>query len=527
MPRCAAPESDGHAAIASVGDVIHRDYLLRRTQPIRRESELIAGAGVRGRFRSVSAILNTTVFATLVSIGAKIVKVFSFVLALATSPLIFSQSGDWALLTAEQRSLNLQSLEKIWTTVRDKHWDPAIGGGDWSSAHKAALLDLQNAKTMEQSRAIMSEMLSKLGQSHFAVIPSYLYTEIEPTRNRGSKQTSHSRPGSGVSADPKRREEQCGVGLEAAYIDGKARVVALDRESPAARAGIRLGWELVSVDGFDIASSLKLLANTELREREIYERGMLEAAFQGAEDETVEAVFLDGDGKTRKVTLDRMAPKGSLAQFGFLPQTRVWIETKQLDGPIGYVRFNLFFDPEQLMPAFEKAVRECGKCQGFVIDLRGNPGGIGAMSMGLAGWFVPRKGRKLGTMKARDYSVEFEINPRVNAFGQPLAVLVDGASASTSEILAAGLQDLGRARVFGTKTAGAALPSMVIRLPNSDGFQYAEATYTSYRGQVLEGVGVTPDVLVKHSRESLLAQRDAPLDAAVEWIKMEFNKPQN
>lgn len=141
------------------------------------------------------------------------------------------------------------------------------------------------------------------------------------------------------------------------------------------------------------------------------------------------------------------------------------------------------------------------------------------MAMGMAGWFVDRKGRRLGTLKARDYTLDFDINPRADTFDGPLAVLVDGGSASTAEIFAAGLQDLGRARVFGTKTAAAALPSVFVRLPNMDGFQYAEATYTSRNGRVLEGGGVTPDVIVSHTIESLLAGRDAALDAAVKWIQ--------
>ena len=137
----------------------------------------------------------------------------------------------------------------------------------------------------------------------------------------------------------------------------------------------------------------------------------------------------------------------------------------------------------------------------------------------MAGWFVSRRGWVLGTMRARDYTLGFEINPRADTFDGPLAILVDGGSASTSEIFAAGLQDMGRARVFGTKTAGAALPSLIVRLPNLDGFQYAEATYTSRKGRLLEGAGVTPDVIVRHTRESLLRGRDAALDAAVEWIR--------
>jgi carboxyl-terminal processing protease len=99
-----------------------------------------------------------------------------------------------------------------------------------------------------------------------------------------------------------------------------------------------------------------------------------------------------------------------------------------------------------------------------------------------------------------------------------LAILVDGCSASTSEIFAEGMKDLKRARIFGTRTAGAALPSMFERLPNGDGFQYAIANYTSEGGQPLEGLGVLPDEVVAPTQPELLAGKDPVMDRAVAWI---------
>jgi carboxyl-terminal processing protease len=115
--------------------------------------------------------------------------------------------------------------------------------------------------------------------------------------------------------------------------------------------------------------------------------------------------------------------------------------------------------------------------------------------------------------------LKFIISPRPQTFTGPLAMLVDGVSASTAEIFAGGLQALKRARVFGTQSAGAALPSVIRQLPNGDGFQYAQANYISEGGQPLEGRGVTPDVKVTQSREALLHGHDRVIDAAVEWIK--------
>ena len=90
---------------------------------------------------------------------------------------------------------------------------------------------------------------------------------------------------------------------------------------------------------------------------------------------------------------------------------------------------------------------------------------------------------------------------------------------STSEIFAGGLKDLKLARVFGTRTPGAALPSTVEVLPNGDRFQYAFANYISVGGKPLEGAGVTPDVETPLTRSVLLEGRDPALDAAVSWIR--------
>ena len=81
------------------------------------------------------------------------------------------------------------------------------------------------------------------------------------------------------------------------------------------------------------------------------------------------------------------------------------------------------------------------------------------------------------------------------------------------------MKDLGRARIFGTRTAGAALPSVFERLPNGDGFQYAIASYISEGGKPLEGIGVIPDVEVPLSRDALLQGRDPVVEAALDWIR--------
>src|SRR5260221_2844309 len=207
----------------------------------------------------------------------------------------------------------------------------------------------------------------------------------------------------------------------------------------------------------------------------------------------VQVQFLDSSDKKVDLEIAEGSPRGARSKFGLLPPQYVWVESRKLEGNVGYIAFNMFLDPARLMPAFEEAIKSFRECDGIIIDIRGNPGGIGIMAMGMAGWFIEQNGLRLGTMLMRQTPLNFVVNPRLPTFRKPLAILVDGASASTSEIFAGGMQDLKRARIFGTRTAGAALPSFIEKLPNRDGFQCATANYISESGKTPDGIRVTSD----------------------------------
>src|SRR5574340_1461887 len=145
-------------------------------------------------------------------------------------------------------------------------------------------------------------------------------------------------------------------------------------------------------------------------------------------------------------------------------------------------------------------------------------GGLGLMAMGIAGWFIDKPGERLGTLHTRQFPLHLAINPRPQAFRGPFAVLVDGCSVSAAEFFAGGFKDLKRARLFGSRTVGAALPEDIQQLPNGDRLSYVVANYVSQSGKELEGTGVEPDVEVIPTREALLAGHDPVLEAALEWI---------
>lgn len=382
----------------------------------------------------------------------------------------------------------------VWSTIRDKHWDPNPAGLNWQAIHDEYRPRIESATDDEQARSVIREMLARLKQTHFALIAPGIAQEIEND------------DGDGVP------------GFQTRILDGQVIVT-----EAYANNAVKPGWEVLTAGRWDMQALVATLAKDEsiplyARERAVQSR------LTGPVGTPKHFIFHDQSGETISLDIALKTQRGNLAGFGNLAPQHVWFETKKIANTM-LIRFNAFLDLPRVMPAFGEAIKACANCDGIIIDLRGNPGGIGGMSMGMAGWVTDRTEQKLGTMYMRGATLKFVINPRADAYSGPLAILVDGTSASTSEIFAGGLQDLHRARIFGTHTAGAALPSVITRLPSGDAFQYAVANYISDGGRPLEGLGVTPDVEISLTREGLLAGHDAVLDAALEWIASTKRKP--
>ncbi len=405
-----------------------------------------------------------------------------------------------AQLTPKQKADNLESFEVVWRTVRDRHPDPKLNGLNWQAIHDSTRPAVERAQSMPEVRRILSDMLGKLEASHYAIIPGEVYKEID---NPGDKTDK-------TDGSP---------GIVPVIIGDRAVVGSVEPDSPAAQAGLRPGMVLDSINGAKISPSLKLLDDLKDQESQRIVEQSVANKLSGPADQLVALDVIDDQGNPKHLEFQRAAPKGTLVHFGNLPEMRLYFDSRTLPDGAGYIHFNEFLDPASIMPKFEAALKSFHNAPGVIVDIRGNPGGIGIMAMGIAGFFIDKDGQKLGEMKMRDATLKFVIFPRPETYAGPLAILVDEGSASTSEILAGGLQDLKRARIFGTRTAGAALPSDIIRLPNGDGFQYAQASYTSESGTILEGNGVTPDVEVRQTRESLRAGRDLVVEAADEWIR--------
>ncbi len=410
-----------------------------------------------------------------------------------------AEAGRGRKLTAAERDLEVESFDVVWTTIRDKHYDPALGGLDWEAIGGELRPRIERARTRAEARGVLRDLVGRLRQSHFQIIPAEVLEDMAQEVGEGS-----------AGGD---------AGIDARVVGGKALVTSVAKGSPAERAGVLPGWEILRIGKFRAARLERIALEFEGRpHRELVLADAVLARLSGRIGERVTVRFRDGAGRPVRRDLVLAETRGARYRFGHVSNLHVWIETKRLEGNVGYVAFNGFLDPARVMPAFDEAMRSFLDAKGIVLDLRGNGGGMIPMAMGMAGWLIPEGDRYLGTLKLRETELKAIVSPRPETFAGPVAVLVDGLSVSCAEVLAGGLQDLGRARVFGTRTAGMVLGSSIEKLPSGDGFQYVFAGYVTSGGRKLEGAGVVPDVVAPPDRKALLAGGDPALDAASSWI---------
>lgn len=404
---------------------------------------------------------------------------------------------------------SVEAFDMVWTTVRDKYWDPEMKGLSWEAVRdelrpKAETID----NTVELDR-LLDEMLGRLKQSHFGIIPEQAYEGLADGTKRESG-TDESSSSAGT------------IGVELRWVDGQAVVWKAMESSNACKAGVRAGWVLIERNDQSIDALLTQAASAA-------QNGIIDSAFlqrmivrglsQGPMGSTAKWVWLDQNQQRVEMEVAYQRPRGHETRFGNLPTTYVDCESRVVDGDIPLFALNIFFEAPMVLEQFEKLLSEHRDAPGLILDLRGNPGGLGFMAMSFGGWLTEKSGLQLGTMITRSGSVRLSLLPRPEPFLGKVVVLVDEYSMSTSEILAGGFQDNGLARIIGRKTPGMALPSAIEKLPHGAGFQYAFANYESADGQTLEGHGVVPDEIIELSRAKLLTGEDPDMTAAIQWIR--------
>ncbi|MBA2338799.1 MAG: PDZ domain-containing protein [Pyrinomonadaceae bacterium] len=390
-----------------------------------------------------------------------------------------------------------ESFEIVWRTITESHYDPTFGGVNWKKVHDDYAPRVAAVKTDDEFYTLLRRMIDELHLSHFAIYPPGAFdsrSEGGATKERGQ------------------------LGIDVRVIDNQAVVTRLAPQSAAARGGLRRGYVITKINDAVVSQMIERVAKSDLAAnyKPTYMAAAVLGRLSGAPGTKLRISFLDEADHEREAEFTLLPTTDEMSvAFGNFPAVPTQFEARRLENNIGYIRFNIWV--ASLMPKIRSAVREMADARGLIIDLRGNPGGLGIMSTGFGG-LLSAKPITLGTMTQRTGYINFIANPQPNAYTGPVVILIDGLSASTSEIFALGLQEAGRAEVIGERSAGAALPSVFSKLPTGATFQFAIADFKTPKGVLVEGRGVAPDREVKLNRRTLLTDHDLQLDAALERI---------
>jgi carboxyl-terminal processing protease len=402
-----------------------------------------------------------------------------------------SCAAEKPFLSAEAKE---ELLDATWTTVAEKHFDPTLGGVDWAAAREKARPAVAAARDSEELARALNAMTDALGHSHVGVMA----------------------PDDGGEDDEERPSGPGWIGVDAALVEGRVLVVRVREGSPAAAAGIRPGDALLSIDGAPVSVAERRARARNDERTEAYVPYVVERDLAGPVGSVAHLRLESADGALREVGVERVRPPYDAVVFGDLGALAADFESRRLDDGALYVRFRPCM-PDGL-DRVREAVESAPDAPGVIVDLRGNPGGLGAVAMGVARLFLA-DAADLGTMRTRQDEIRFRVNPSATPYAGPVAFVVDDSSASTSEILAAGLRALDRVRVVGRPTMGAALPAVVERLPYGWSVLTVVGDFRLPDGRRVEGDGVRPDVEVVPTRAAYAAGRDPFLDAAREALK--------
>ncbi len=267
-----------------------------------------------------------------------------------------------------------------------------------------------------------------------------------------------------------------GLGIEVTMEDGFVKVVSPIDDTPAARAGIEAGDFVTHLDGESILG-LTLSEAVERMRGEVGTDIVLTIVREGA-DEPLEIAV------TRDVITIRSVR---------------W----RMENEVGYLRVTQFTEQteEGMIEALEgMAAAAGGALQGVVVDLRNNPGGLLDQAVAAADIFLER-GEIVSTRgRHEDNDKRFNARPGDLAGGVPIVVLINGGSASASEIVAGALQDHRRAVVMGTRSFGKGSVQTVVPLPGHGAMRLTTARYYTPAGVSIQAAGIQPDIVVEQGR---------------------------
>ncbi|MEH2212784.1 carboxyl-terminal processing protease CtpC [Nostoc sp.] len=385
-------------------------------------------------------------------------------------------SRGQALFKASPKEL----VDEVWQIVQRQYVDGTFNQVDWQAVRKEYLS--KSYSNPQDAYKSIREMLKKLDD------PYTRFMSPEEFKNM-QVDTSGELTGIGITISQDEKTKQLVV-------------IAPIEDTPAFKAGVLAKDIILKIDGKDTKGM---------------DTNQAVSLIRGAAGSQVSLTILR-DRKTKQFDIKRARIEIHPVKFS---------EKKTPAGNLGYIRLNQFSANagKEMQTAIKNL--ESKKVAGYILDLRGNPGGLLFSSVDIARMWID-KGKIVSTVERQGEAEKEEANGRALTT-KPLVVLVDKGSASASEILSGALQDNKRATLVGTQTFGKGLVQSVRPLEDGSGLAVTIAHYYTPNGTDINHKGISPDVKVDlskkqmedlwlHERDKLATLADPQFAKAVEVI---------
>lgn len=366
--------------------------------------------------------------------------------------------------------LNNESVEpkklflKSWRLIKNKYYDSTMNGQDWSKWNKHYINQI---KTKEDAYVAINSMLASLDDPYSKFLSEEEFSEQN------------------TNIDAK----IVGIGVNIMSIDGKVLIVSVVEDTPAFKSGIKAGDIILKVDRADVnGKSVSDVASL----------------IRGEVGTIVNLELLRGKKKILK-TIDREEIKIKN------------IKASVLDNNIGYIQIISFISAD-MTREFVDALSKTQNCEGLIIDLRGNTGGLMPNAVVIADMFLTQ-GHIVSVVDRNKQKSNIDAQSKPYAISKPVVLLIDEATASASEILSGALKDNQKAILVGKKTFGKGMIQRIYPMPNQTGMNLTIAKYLTPKGNDINKKGIKPDYEVDYTEKDFYDNKDPQMDEAKKIIK--------
>jgi len=284
-----------------------------------------------------------------------------------------------------------------------------------------------------------------------------------------------------------------GIGVQIGTRDGKLLIIAPIEDTPGEKAGLLAEDEILEING----ESTKGITVDKAAEK-----------IRGEEGTEVTLLIKRKNVPNNTYTIKR-------AKIEIKSVSTKLPEYAKIDEQIGYIRLSSFIS-KNATQEFEKALLDNQDKKGIIIDLRSNPGGLLTNAIFIADMLLDSK-IIVSTVDRDGYKETQKATPNVLT-NQPIVVLIDGGSASASEILSGALKDNKRATIVGKKSFGKGLVQEINRMPNGSAMHITIQKYLTPNGTDINKKGIEPDIVVDITKEDIEAKRDPQIQKANEVL---------